>query len=202
MVYLYITVFSLSLSSLWLGMLCRERSHSSFTRGHGPQWRWGWGSPGRRESISSSNTWLEGSLLDWSIARLCKSCAPGASEDQLPSIGATIWGIVNEAIICFLLEDKINALFAPVSAEAGGTTNLERRHTIFIVGQIYCYARFCVTQSVSPKVSESPSGPLVDYFLVLTDVACGDQLCGLLPGVDRWSSLYDPRVIGPCHHEL
>ena len=42
---------------------------------------------------------------------------------------------------------------------------------------IYCYARFCVTQSVSPKVSESPNGPLVDYFLVLSP--------GLLPGVDR-----------------
>ena len=68
--------------------------------------------------------------------------------------------------------------------------------------QMYRCARYCVTQSVSPTVPENPSGPIVDYFLVLTCAAVGSQLCGLLPGVDRWSSLHDPRVIGSYHHKL
>ena len=72
---------------------------------------------------------------------------------------------------------------------------------LFIFGtacQIYCYGRYCVTQSVSPKVPESPSGPLVDNFIVLLCVACGVACVKLLPGVDRWKSLDDPRVIGPA----
>ena len=73
---------------------------------------------------------------------------------------------------------------------------------VFIFGtacQIYCYGRYCVTQSVSPKVPENPSGPLVDNFIVLPCVAFGVACVKLLPGVDRWNSLDDPRVIGPCH---
>ena len=72
--------------------------------------------------------------------------------------------------------------------------------SIFIFGtacQIYCYGRYCVTQSVSPKVPENPSGPLVDNFIVLPCVACGVVCVKLLPGVDGWNSLDDPRVIGP-----
>ena len=49
--------------------------------------------------------------------------------------------------------------------------------------QIYCYAQYCVTQSVSPTVPENPSGPIVDYFLVLTCAACGSQLCGARRGL-------------------
>ena len=75
---------------------------------------------------------------------------------------------------------------------------------IFIVFacQIYCYGRYCVTQSVSPKVPENPSGPLVDNFIVLPCVAYGVVCVKLLPGVDGWNSLDDPRVIGPCHCEM
>ena len=76
---------------------------------------------------------------------------------------------------------------------------------LFIFGtacQIYCYGRYCVTQSVSPKIPESPSGPLVDNFIVLPCVACGVACVKLLPGVDRWNSLDDPRVIGPCHCDV
>ena len=53
------------------------------------------------------------------------------------------------------------------------------------VCQIYCYGRYCVTQSVSPKVPEYPSGPLVDDFIVPPCVACGVACVKLLPGVDR-----------------
>ena len=76
---------------------------------------------------------------------------------------------------------------------------------LFIFGtacQIYCYGRYCVTQSVSPKVPESPSGPLVDNFIVLPCVACGVACVKLQLGVDRWNSLDDPRVIGPCHCDV
>ena len=77
--------------------------------------------------------------------------------------------------------------------------------TLVIFGiacQIYCYARFCVTQLVSPKVPENPSGPLIDNFLVLPCVACGVACVKLQLGVDRWNSLDDPRVIGLCHCEV
>ena len=80
-----------------------------------------------------------------------------------------------------------------------------RMSVVFIFGtacQIYCYGRYCVTQSVSPKVPENPSGPLVDNFIVLPCVACGVVCVKLLPGVDGWNSLDDPRVIGPCHCEV
>ena len=76
---------------------------------------------------------------------------------------------------------------------------------IFIFGtacQIYCYGRYCVRRSVSPQVPENPSGPLVDNFIVLPCVAFGVACVKLLPGVDRWNSLDDPRVIGPCHCEV
>ena len=70
---------------------------------------------------------------------------------------------------------------------------------IFIFGtaacQIYCYGRYCVRRSVSPQVPENPSGPLVDNFIVLHCVAFGVPCVKLLPGVDRWNSLDDPRVI-------
>ena len=82
---------------------------------------------------------------------------------------------------------------------SGGST------TVVIFGTpcpIYRHASFCVTQSVSLTVPENPSGPPIDYFLVLTCAVCGSKLCGLLPGVDRWSSLHDPRVIGPYHRKL
>ena len=85
----------------------------------------------------------------------------------------------------------------------GGVTSLPRRPLLWKPAcQIYCHVSFWVTQSVSPTVPENPSGPLVDYFLVLPCAACGSQLCGLLPGLDHWSSLHDPRVIWPYHHEL
>ena len=77
--------------------------------------------------------------------------------------------------------------------------------TIFIFGtacQIYCYGRYCVRRSVSPQVPENPSGPLVDNFIVLPCVAFGVACVKLLPGVNRWNSLDDPRVIGPCHCEV
>ena len=76
---------------------------------------------------------------------------------------------------------------------------------VFIFGtacQIYCYGRYCVRRSVSPQVPENPSGPLVDNFIVLPCVAFGVACVKLLPGVDRWNSLDDPRVIGPCHCEV
>ena len=78
---------------------------------------------------------------------------------------------------------------------------------VFIFGtacQIYCYGRYCVRRSVSPQVPENPSGPLVDNFIVLRlpCVAFGVACVKLLPGVDRWNSLDDPRVIGPCHCEV
>ena len=78
--------------------------------------------------------------------------------------------------------------------------NISSSHTIFIFGT--CYGRYCVTQSVSPKVPENPSGPLIDNFIVLPCVACGVACVKLLPGVDRWNSLDDLRVIGPCHCEV
>ena len=59
-----------------------------------------------------------------------------------------------------------------------------------------------VTQSVSLKVPENPSGPLVDKFMVLPCVACGVASVKLLTGVDRWNSLDDPWVFGPCHCEV
>ena len=68
-------------------------------------------------------------------------------------------------------------------------------HYVFL----YCYGRYCVRRSVSPQVLENPSGPLVDNFIVLPCVAFGVACVKLLPGVDRWNSLDDPRVIGPCH---
>ena len=64
---------------------------------------------------------------------------------------------------------------------------------------IYCYGRYCVRRSVSPQVPENPSGPLVDNFIVLPCVAFGVTCVKLLPGVDLWNSLDEPRVIGPCH---
>ena len=67
---------------------------------------------------------------------------------------------------------------------------------------IYCYGRYCVRRSVSPQVPENPSGPLVDNFIVLPCVAFGVACVKLLPGVDRWNSLDDPRVIGPSHCEV
>ena len=76
---------------------------------------------------------------------------------------------------------------------------------VFIFGtacQIYCCGQYCVSQSVSPKVPENPSGPLIDNFIVLPCVACGVACKKLLPGVDRWNSLDDLRVIGPCHCEV
>ena len=76
---------------------------------------------------------------------------------------------------------------------------------VFIFGtacQIYCYGRYCVRRSVSPQVPKNPSGPLVDNFIVLPCVAFGVACVKLLPGVDRWNSLDDPRVIGPCHCEV
>ena len=76
---------------------------------------------------------------------------------------------------------------------------------VFIFGtacQIYCYGRYCVRRSVSPQVPENPSGPLVDNFIVLPCVAFGVTCVKLLPGVDRWNSLDEPRVIGPCHCEV
>ena len=76
---------------------------------------------------------------------------------------------------------------------------------VFIFGtacQIYCYGRYCVRRSVSSQVPENPSGPLVDNFIVLPCVAFGVACVKLLPGVDRWNSLDDPRVIGPCHCEV
>ena len=76
---------------------------------------------------------------------------------------------------------------------------------VFIFGtacQIYCYGRYCVRRSVSPQVPENPSGPLVDNFIVLPCVAFGVASVKLLPGMDRWNSLDDPRVIGPCHCEV
>ena len=77
--------------------------------------------------------------------------------------------------------------------------------SFFIFGtacQIYCYGRYCVRRSVSLQVPENPSGPLVDNFTVLPCVAFGVACVELLPGVDRWNSLDDPRVIGPCHCEV
>ena len=68
--------------------------------------------------------------------------------------------------------------------------------------QIYCYGRYCVRRSVSPQVPENPSGPLVGNFIVLPCVAFGVACVKLLPGVDRWNSLDDPRVIGACHCEV
>ena len=68
---------------------------------------------------------------------------------------------------------------------------------VFIFGtacQIYCYDRYCVRRSVSPQVPENPSGPLVDNFIVLPCVAFGVACVKLLPGVDCWNSLDDPRV--------
>ena len=56
---------------------------------------------------------------------------------------------------------------------------------VFIFGtacQIYCCGRYCVTQSVSPKVPENPSGPLVDNCIVLPCVACGVACVKLLTG--------------------
>ena len=76
---------------------------------------------------------------------------------------------------------------------------------VFIFGtacQIYCYGRYCVRRSVSPQVPENPSGPLVDNFIVLPCVAFGVTCVKLLPGVDRWNSLDEARVIGPCHCEV
>ena len=76
---------------------------------------------------------------------------------------------------------------------------------VFIFGtacQIYCYGRYCVRRSVSPQVPENPSGPLVDNFIVLPCVAFGVTCVKLLPGVDLWNSLDEPRVIGPCHCEV
>ena len=78
-------------------------------------------------------------------------------------------------------------------------------HCVFIFGtacQIYCCGRYCVRRSVSPQVPENPSGPLVDNFIVLPCVAFGVACVKLLPGVDRWNSLDDPRVIGPCLCEV
>ena len=80
-----------------------------------------------------------------------------------------------------------------------------KSETLFIFGtacQIYCYGRYCVRRSVSPQVPENPSGPLVDNFIVLPCVAFGVTCVKLLPGVDRWNSLDEPRVIGPCHCEV
>ena len=84
--------------------------------------------------------------------------------------------------------------------------NLSHKNVfLFIFGtacQIYCYGRYCVRRSVSPQVPENPSGPLVDNFIVLPCVAFGVTCVKLLPGVDRWNSLDEPRVIGPCHCEV
>ena len=83
--------------------------------------------------------------------------------------------------------------------------SLSMSRGVFIFGtacQIYCYGRYCVRRSVSPQVPENPSGPLVDNFIVLPCVAFGVACVKLLPGVDRWNSLDDPRVIGPCHCEV
>ena len=55
--------------------------------------------------------------------------------------------------------------------------------------QIYCYGRYCVTQSFSPKVPENPSRPLVDNFIILPSVACWVACVKLLPGVGRWNSI-------------
>ena len=74
--------------------------------------------------------------------------------------------------------------------------------SVFMQCQIYCYGRYCVRRSVSPQVPENPSGPLVDNFIVLPCVAFGVTCVKLLPGVDRWNSLDEPRVIGPCHCEV
>ena len=71
-------------------------------------------------------------------------------------------------------------------------------HWVFIFGT----GRYCVRRSVSPQVPENPSGPLVDNFIVLPCVAFGVTCVKLLPGVDRWNSLDEPRVIGPCHCEV
>ena len=65
--------------------------------------------------------------------------------------------------------------------------------------QIYCYARYCITQLVSPTVPENPSGPLVDYFSVLTCAAYVSQLCGLLPGVDRWNKWLPKPMLTHIH---
>ena len=96
-------------------------------------------------------------------------------------------------------------------------SNFCSRHTVGVAGddimfhilflymalrQIYCYGRYCVRRSVSPQVPENPSGPLVDNFIVLPCVAFGVACVKLLPGVDCWNSLDDPRVIGPCHCEV
>ena len=84
-------------------------------------------------------------------------------------------------------------------------TIYKTRTIVFIFGtacQIYCYGRYCVRRSVSPQVPENPSGPLVDNFIVLPCFAFGVACVKLLPGVDRWNSLDDPSVIGPCHCEV
>ena len=68
------------------------------------------------------------------------------------------------------------------------SSGIQNKMAFFIFGtacQIYCSGRYCVTQSVSPKEPESPSGPLVDNFIVLPCVACGVACVKLLPGVDR-----------------
>ena len=83
-----------------------------------------------------------------------------------------------------------------------GVCELGQLQRVDTACQMYCYGWYCVTRSVSPKVPENPSGPIIDNFIVLPCVACGVACVKLLPGVERWNSVDDPRVIGPCHCEV
>ena len=129
----------------------------------------------------------------WEMALLCKSISHwlGASLESCDSCNWRRWTMLWIHKDILYLTSTGWAMGCPLWVIIFGTAC-----------QIYCYGRYCVKQSVSPKVPESPSGPLVDNFIVLPCVACGVACVKLLPGVDRWNSLDDPRVIGPCHCDV
>ena len=123
----------------------------------------------------------------------------------------SIWGIMIGVIWILVWHMQIRrpanpSLFNLNSQCYRNYEQWQKLQTVFFIFgtacQIYCYGRYCVRRSVSPQVPENPSGPLVDNFIVLPCVAFGVACVKLLPGVERWNSLDDPRVIGPCHCEV
>ena len=133
--------------------------------------------------------------FDWPLSVL----GQGSRSDTVPVLGSQIVPISSAHVRYKVLEFGF-----PSRSEIVPVCCNHSRLPLFLylAWQIYCYGRYCVTQSVSPKVPENPSGPLVDNFIVLPCVACGVVCVKLLPGVDGWNSLDDPRVIGPCHCEV
>ena len=130
--------------------------------------------------------------------------APGRYLDTLRNMSILIHSRYFENLVLWQRPVQSHKLVACLKRDRR-TWDSEWKGAVFIFGtacQIYCYGRYCVRRSVSPQVPENPSGPLVDNFIVLPCVAFGVACVKLLPGVDRWNSLDDPRVIGPCHCEV